>query len=256
MRKPMIAGNWKMYKTAGQAVFLVQDLAMLVKDVKDVEILVCPPCIALKSVSTVIEVDKLRIKLGAQNVYWEEEGAFTGEISPVMLKDLRVDYVIAGHSERRHIFGETNEMVNKKLRAVLAHGMKSILCVGETLDEREEEKTADIIKEQIFEGLAGVSFEEMKDVVMAYEPVWAIGTGLTATPEQANDVIGDIRGLVGSLYNEEIAMDIRILYGGSVKPGNIAELMAEPEIDGALVGGASLNAESFAKIVKYEKVEE
>ncbi|MDO8885707.1 triose-phosphate isomerase [Candidatus Oleimmundimicrobium sp.] len=252
MRKPMIAGNWKMHKTAGQAVFLVQDLAELVNDIKDVDVVVCPPYIALKSVSTVIEVDKLNIGLGAQNVYWEKEGAFTGEISPVMLKDLRVDYVIVGHSERRHTFEETNEMVNKKLKAVLAHDMKPILCVGETLDEREEEETFDIIKEQIFEGLADISPEEMENVIIAYEPVWAIGTGLTATPEQANDVIRTIRALVGSLYNPEIALITRILYGGSVKPGNIAELMDEPDIDGALVGGASLNAENFAKIVKYK----
>ena len=256
MRKPMIAGNWKMHKTAGQAVFLVQDLAGLVERVKDVEIVVCPPYIALKSISTIIEMDKLNICLGAQNVYWEEKGAFTGEISPVMLKDLRVDYVIVGHSERRHIFGDTNEIVNKRLKAVLAHDMKPILCVGETQEEREEEKTFDIIKEQIFESLADISSEEMENVVIAYEPVWAIGTGLTATPEQANDATRNIRALVGSLYNPEIAMITRILYGGSVKPDNIAELMDEPDIDGALAGGASLDAQSFAKIIKYQEIGE
>ncbi|HDP70401.1 MAG TPA: triose-phosphate isomerase [Actinobacteria bacterium] len=256
MRKPMIAGNWKMYKTAGQAVFIVQDLAELIKDVKDVEVIVCPSYIALKSVSTVIEMDKLNMGLGAQNVYWEEEGAFTGEVSPMMLKDLRVDYVIVGHSERRHIFGETNEMVNKKLKAVLAHDMKPILCVGETKEEREEERTDEVIKEQLFGNLAEVSLRDIRKVVIAYEPVWAIGTGLTASSEDANDIIQNIRALIESLYGSEVAEDIRILYGGSVKPENITELMEEQEIDGALVGGASLDAQSFAKIVKYQSAEE
>lgn len=253
MRRPIIAGNWKMNKTAGEAVHLVQDLSYLVEDIDDVEMIVCPPFTSLKSIATVIEMDKLNIGLGAQNIYWEESGAFTGEVSPLMLKDLNVDYVIVGHSERRKYFGETDRTVNEKVKAVLNHGMKLIVCVGETLDERENDQTDSVIQRQVPAALEGLAAYDMEKVVIAYEPIWAIGTGKTATPGQANDVIRHIRAIVGSKFDPELAQKIRIQYGGSVKPDNIAELMAEPDIDGALVGGASLDAESFAQIVKYKK---
>ncbi|MDI6892597.1 MAG: triose-phosphate isomerase [Actinomycetota bacterium] len=251
MRTPLMAGNWKMNKTAGQAVHLVQDLAELIKGVKDVEVVVCPPFTALKSISTVIELDRLAIKLGAQDMYWEEKGAFTGEISPIMLKDLRVDYVIVGHSERRQYFGETDETVNKKVRSALDHELIPIVCVGETLEEREREETNIVVEKQIAGGLAGLDPFEVEKLVIAYEPIWAIGTGATATPEVANDVIRHIRAIIGSQFTPPVAKRIRILYGGSVTPENIDDLMDEPDIDGVLVGGASLDAEKFARIVRF-----
>lgn len=251
MRTPLLAGNWKMNKTAGQAVRLVQDLAELIKKVKDVEVVVCPPFTALKSVSTVIELDGLAIKLGAQDMYWEEKGAFTGEISPIMLKDLRVDYVIVGHSERRQYFGETDETVNKKVRSSLDHELTPIVCMGETLEEREREETSTIVEGQIVGGLAGLDPLEVERMVIAYEPIWAIGTGVTATPEDANDVIRHIRAVIGSQFTPPAAKRVRILYGGSVTPENIDGLMDEPDIDGALVGGASLDVEKFARIVRF-----
>lgn len=253
MRIPLIVGNWKMNKTAGQAVRLVQDLADLVKDVKGVEIAVCPPFIALKSISTVIELDKLRIALGAQDMFWEDKGAYTGEISPLMLKDLRVRYVIIGHSERRQHFGETDETVNKKIKAAINHELIPILCVGETLHEREQNYTNEKVHRQITAGLAGLTKMQVEKIVIAYEPIWAIGTGKSATPTDANDVIRYIRANLGALFTVEAAGRKRILYGGSVTPENIAGFMSEPEIDGALVGGASLNAEDFAKIVKISQ---
>lgn len=249
MRVPIIAGNWKMYKTAGQAVHLVRDLWHKVEDIEDVEVVVCPPFTALRSISTMIETDRLSIILGAQNMHWEEEGAFTGEISPLMLKDLNVRYVIIGHSERREYFGETDEMVNKKVRSALSHGLFPIMCVGETLEERDQGRTEAKVDGQVRGGLAGVSAEELSKVVIAYEPIWAIGTGRSSTAQDANDVIKHIRATIGALYTPELAQRVRIQYGGSVKPENIALFMRESDIDGALVGGASLDAESFAQIV-------
>lgn len=252
-RKPLIAGNWKMFKTTAEAVRLVQDLSYLVEDVEDVDIVVCPPFTALKSVATLIEYDKPRIALGAQNMHWEEGGAFTGEVSPLMLKDLGVNYVIIGHSERRQHFGEDDEMVNRKVRSALDHDLLPIMCVGETLEEREKGETNTIVRIQVLAGLADIEAEEAEKITIAYEPIWAIGTGKTATPQDANDAIRHIRALVGSQFNPAQAKKVRILYGGSVKPENITELMAEPDIDGALVGGASLDAGSFAQIIKFRQ---
>lgn len=228
---------------------LVQDLKARVRDVANVEIVVCPPFISLTTVRDVIEGSN--IALGAQNVYWEKSGAFTGKISPSMLKSAGCTYVIIGHSERRAYFHETDETVNKKIFAALAEGLKPIVCVGETLKERESEKTFDVVKRQVNEGLTNLSPEQMKTVVIAYEPVWAIGTGKTATPEQAQEVHAFIRKLLVEMFGEQTAEATRLQYGGSVKPENASELMAQIDIDGALVGGASLKADSFEKIVKF-----
>jgi triosephosphate isomerase len=254
MRVPLIAGNWKMYKTCGQAVKLVQDLEDRVMELKGVEIVVCPPFTALKSVATVIEIDKPNFSLGAQDIFWEVEGAYTGEISPLMLKDLSVKYVIVGHSERRQYFKETNEVINKKLRAAIAHDIAPILCVGETLAEREKNLTKKVVKEEIVSGLEGFKARDLEKLVLAYEPIWAIGTGRTAFPEDANMVVVYLRELVASLFEEKLAKSIRILYGGSVKPENIGEFMEQPEIDGALVGGASLTAEDFSEICRVAEI--
>ncbi|MEW6189153.1 MAG: triose-phosphate isomerase [Actinomycetota bacterium] len=253
MRKPIIAGNWKMNKTVEEAVELVQDLIPLVMDVRDVEIVVCPPFTALKSVSTVIEFSNPNIFLGAQDMHWGEKGAYTGEISPVMLLDLGVKYVIIGHSERRRDFGETNEVVNKKVISALSHGLIPIMCIGETLEQREAGETQRVVTTQLLKGLEGLKKEDIEKVVIAYEPVWAIGTGRSATPEDANDVIRSIRALIGAQFDVETAKKVRIQYGGSVTPENITGFMEEPEIDGALVGGASLDAGSFAKIIKFHR---
>jgi triosephosphate isomerase len=191
------------------------------------------------------------IKLSAQDMYWEAEGAFTGEVSPLMLKDVGCEYVIIGHSERRTYFSETNETVNKKVKAAHAHSLKPIVCVGERLEERESGITKDVVRDHVVNGLAGITEEQMLSTVIAYEPVWAIGTGKTATPEQAQEVHGFIRGLLAEIYSSDVAEAVRIQYGGSVKPNNIAELMAQPDIDGGLIGGASLDADSFAQIVKF-----
>jgi triosephosphate isomerase len=248
---PMIAGNWKMFKTAGEAAILIQDVEERVRTVWDrVEIVVCPPFTALKSVSTVIELDKLQIGLGAQNVHWESEGAFTGEVAPPMLVDLRCDYCIVGHSERREMFGETDETVNKKVHALFAAGIQPIVCCGETLVTREAEETDSYVRGQIRGALDGLSADSAKALVIAYEPIWAIGTGRTPTPESANDVCRSIRATVGAMFGPEAAMAARVLYGGSVKPENAAMFFAEPDIDGALVGGAALKADSFNGIVQ------
>ena len=250
-RKPLIAGNWKMYKTAGEGAILVQDLDELVGGMYDqVEVAVCPPFTALKSVSTVIELDKLDMKLGAQNMYWESEGAFTGEVSPPMLVDLRCDYVIVGHSERREYFGETDETVNKKVKAAFAAGLVPIMCCGETLQTREAGGTEEFVRSQIRGGADGLDAEQAAALVIAYEPIWAIGTGRTAVPEDANDVCRTIRATIGAMYGPPAAQSMRILYGGSVKPENASMFFSEPDIDGALVGGAALKADSFADIVK------
>jgi triosephosphate isomerase (TIM) len=253
VRTPVIAGNWKMNKTAGQAVFIVQELEDLIKDAVGVEIVVAPPFIALRALEIVLEQDKTNIHLGAQNMHWEEEGAFTGEISPLMLLDVGVKYVIIGHSERRQLFGETDGNVNKKVRSALDHELIPIMCCGETLEEREGGQTEDIIGGQVRAGLQGFSPSEIEKVIIAYEPIWAIGTGRTATPEQANETCAFVRTTVADMFGQEIADEVRVLYGGSVKPDNIDSLMATSDIDGALVGGACLEPASFARIVKFNR---
>ncbi len=249
-RRPMIAGNWKMYKTAGEGAILLQNLEELVASAwSKVEVVVGPPFTALKSVSTVIELDRLEIGLAAQNVHWEAEGAFTGEISPRMLKDLRCDYCLVGHSERREMFGETDETVNLKTRALLAVGIRPIVCVGESLAVRESGETEAWVRGQLRSAIDGINAEEAARMVVAYEPIWAIGTGRTPTPEQANDVARSVRATIGATYGAPAATTCRILYGGSVKPENASMFFSEPDIDGALVGGAALDAHSFADIV-------
>ncbi len=248
MRKPIIAGNWKMNKTITEALDLVRQLSMELKDIKDVDILVCPVFTALYSVSQA--VDGSNIKMGAQNLFWEEKGAFTGEISALMLKDTHCEYVILGHSERRNIFKETSEHVNKKIKSALKTGLLPILCVGERLEEREADKTYDIITDQIKGSLAGISADELKKIIIAYEPVWAIGTGKVASPEQAQEVHAFIRKLISDNFGPGTAESLRIQYGGSVKPDNIKDLISQPDIDGALVGGASLKAEDFIQLVQ------
>ena len=249
-RKPIIAGNWKMNMTATQARELASKLIPLVAAVKDRDIVLGPPFTALSAVADTIK--GTNIGLAAQNLHWEEKGAFTGEISAEMLLDLGCRYVIIGHSERRQYFGETDESVNKKIKQALKKGLLPILCVGETLAEREAGKLKDIISRQVTGGLKDISAEDMKKVGIAYEPVWAIGTGKTATPEQANEVHALIRQNVKALYSADIAEGLRIQYGGSVTPENVSTLMAMPDIDGALVGGASLKPESFAALVNFK----
>jgi triosephosphate isomerase len=252
-RKDLIAGNWKMNATHLEAIQMVQKLGYRLDpgDYDRVDVVVCPPFTALRSVQTVIETDYLRIQLGAQNVFWEPQGAFTGEISAPMLAKLGVKWVVVGHSERRHIFGEDDAMVARKLRAVLAAGMKPIVAVGETLEQREAEITEQVIGTQLQGALQGLDAATVAGLVIAYEPVWAIGTGRTASNEQAADAIGFLRRRVGEGWGGDAAEQVRILYGGSVTPGNIAGLMAKRDIDGALVGGASLDPDKFASLVRY-----
>ncbi|MFH0794731.1 MAG: triose-phosphate isomerase [bacterium] len=250
MRKPLIAGNWKMYKTRKEARDLVNALLPLVANNKSVEVAVCPPATALNDVADAIKGSN--VALGAQNCHWEDEGAFTGELSPKMLKDAGCKYVIIGHSERRQFFGETDANINKKARALYRNQIIPIICVGETLDEREANKTTEVVTTQIKGCLMGLPAERFAESVIAYEPVWAIGTGRTATPEQAQEVHALIRKLIGEIFGNNVAEQVRIQYGGSVKPENAATLMTKPDIDGALVGGASLKAESFAAIVNYK----
>jgi len=251
LRVPIIAGNWKMNKTPEEAAALCRELLPLLGGLSDREVVLCPPFTSLAVVKEAIEGTD--IALGAQNVFYEDSGAYTGEVSPPMLKALGVKYVIIGHSERREYFGETDETVNRKVKAALAHGLRPILCVGETLEQREAGVTETLVKSQIRKAFADVSADDAVSVVVAYEPIWAIGTGKTATAQEANRVIGLIRATLGEIYGGSTAEVIRIQYGGSVKPENIAELMQEPEIDGALVGGASLDAPSFARIVRYDE---
>ena len=248
MRTPIIAGNWKLNKTISEAVALTTALKALVVDETGVEIIVAPPFTALAAVNDVIA--NSNIHLAAQDVYSEDSGAFTGEVSAPMLKDVGCDYVIIGHSERRQYFGETNESVNQKVKAALAHDLKPIICVGEQLEEREAGRTEAVIEDHVTGGIVGLSATELLSCVIAYEPVWAIGTGKTATPDQAQEVHNFIRGLLTKAYSVEVASQVCIQYGGSVKPENATELMSQPDVDGALVGGASLEAESFAQIVK------
>lgn len=253
MRKPLISGNWKMHHNHFEALTCVQKLGYLVgKDtVDDVDVSVHPPFTDLRTVQTSIESDKLHFLLGAQHCHWEDKGAFTGEVSPAFLAKLQVKLVIVGHSERRELFGETDEMVNKKVAAVLRHEMTPIMCVGEALDERERGATMDKVTGQVRAGLAGRSKEQIGGLVIAYEPIWAIGTGRTATADDAQAVCAAIRTTVAELAGAAAAESVRIQYGGSVKAGNIVELMAQPDIDGALVGGASLDPDEFARIAQY-----
>ncbi len=248
MRTPIIAGNWKLNNTASEAVDLTNELIDLVASCNGVEIVIAPTFTALDAVSNAVK--NSNILLAAQDVYWEDSGAFTGEVSAPLLKDVGCDYVIIGHSERRQYFGETNETVNQKVKSVLAHNMKPIICVGEKLEDREAGRTETVIKDHVTGGTLGLSAEELLSSVIAYEPVWAIGTGKTATPAQAQEVHQNIRNLLSDAYTDEISSQVRIQYGGSVKPENAAELMAQPDVDGALVGGASLQADSFAQIIK------
>src|SRR6185369_5424655 len=250
MRKPVIAGNWKLFKTIAESVALVNELKPLVAINQDVEIVVAPVFTALSRVSDAIAGSNIR--LAAQDCYWEEEGAFTGEVSPKLLKDAGCTHVIIGHSERRQFFGETDLTVNRKAKAAIATGLQPIICVGESLSERESDKTFTVIETQIKGALAGLQADVFADVIIAYEPVWAIGTGKTASDTQAQEVHVFIRELIAELYGQSIADAVRILYGGSVKPDNAKSLMAQPDIDGALVGGASLKAESFAAIVAFD----
>ena len=248
-RKPVIAGNWKMFKTQREVVRTIQGLREKVDGHSAVEVVVCPTSTGLAAAAEALEGST--IQLGAQNVHWEDEGAFTGEISVSMLQDVGCQYVILGHSERRQFFHETDEIIAKKLQKVLTTSLTPILCVGEMLDEREAGRVEEVILGQLAGDLAGLTEELVSRIIVAYEPVWAIGTGKTATPEVAEDVHRMIREWLRNTYSESLSGGLRILYGGSVKPGNIADLMAQPDIDGALVGGASLDADSFAKIVKY-----
>ncbi|MDD5568427.1 MAG: triose-phosphate isomerase [Candidatus Omnitrophica bacterium] len=250
MRKTIIAGNWKMYKTIKEAIELSNGLKreFFKLDKQGIDVVLCPPFTALSEVYEVISESD--IMLGGQNLYWLDEGAFTGEVSGKMLKEAGCSFVIIGHSERRQFFDETNESVNKKIKAALANSLTPIVCVGELLKEREAGRTFDVLEDQIQNGLAGFLKDDILKIVVAYEPVWAIGTGKTATPAQAQEVHKYIRELLGKLCGKDAASQVRIQYGGSVKPENIAELMNQPDVDGALVGGASLKVESFADIVK------
>jgi triosephosphate isomerase len=252
-RRPIVAANWKMHKTHLEAIQTVQKLSYLLDggDTDRVEVVVCPPFTALRSIQTLIDSDRLPFALGAQDVHWEEKGPLTGEISPPMLSALKVGYVIVGHSERREHFGETDAAVARKVRAVFGHEMVPIMCVGETSKERDAGRTADTVSGQVREGVRRIGPEEASRLVVAYEPVWAIGTGRACDPGDAGEVIRTIRDTMETAFSTDVAESVRVQYGGSVKPGNIREFMAHPEIDGALVGGASLDAEDFALIVKH-----
>jgi len=249
MRKTIIAGNWKMYKTIAEAIELANGLKreFFKLDFAAVDVVLCPAFTALSEVAEVLT--ETGIGLGAQDVYWQEEGAFTGEVSPAMLKDAGAQFVIIGHSERRQFFAESNETVNKKIKAVLKSGLTPIVCVGENLQEREANKTFKVIQDHINNGLVDISASDTLNLVIAYEPVWAIGTGKTATSAQAQEAHKFIRDLLKKNYGQDVADSVRIQYGGSVKPENITELMSQPDVDGALVGGASLKVDSFSVIV-------
>jgi triosephosphate isomerase (TIM) len=248
-RTPFIAGNWKLHKTADEAARAARELAERISGVRDVEVMIAPTFPALSAVAEAIR--DTPVSLGAQNLFWETEGAFTGEVSGPMLVAVGCRYVIVGHSERRQLFGETDETVNRRLRAAAAAGLRPILCVGETEAEREAEKTFSVLDKQLRDGVKGILSTDLPHLVVAYEPVWAIGTGKTATREQAQEVHGFIRETLSEQFDPDFASTVRIQYGGSVKPDNIAALMAMPDIDGALVGGASLAAGDFARIVRY-----
>ncbi len=248
MRRKFIAGNWKMNKTNQEAIELVEGLVKELSGIDSVDIVVCPPFTALSDVKDVI--DGSNIALGAQNMYFKEKGAFTGEISPLMLKDIGCEYVILGHSERRGIFGEKSDLIEKKVISAFDHGLTPILCVGETLSEREAGDTFKVVEGELRNELKSLSKEQMKKVVIAYEPIWAIGTGKSATSSDAKEVIDFIRKILADMFDDNVKDAVRILYGGSVKPDNISSFMKEETIDGALVGGASLKVDSFSAIVK------
>ncbi len=253
-RRPFIAANWKMYKTIGEAEAFIMDLLPRIKDVKDRDIMIAPPFTALQAVANAVKGIEQCFAAG-QNMHFEQNGAFTGEISPVMLRDIGVDYVILGHSERRHIFGEDDAFINKKVLSALSHDLAPVLCVGERLEDREAGMTEEVLRQQLTKGLNGIAVEGnsdlIKKIIIAYEPVWAIGTGKTATPEMAEDAHSFIRKLIEEIFNSTIAENILILYGGSVKSSNITGLMKEEDIDGVLVGGASLDVEHFERIIKF-----
>lgn len=255
-RTPIMAGNWKMHLDHLEAIQLVQQLTYHLEpgDYQANEIVVIPPFTALRSLQTLIEGDRLPLGLGAQNCHWETEGAYTGEVSPPMLARLQCAYVVCGHSERRTHFGETDEVVNRKVHAVLAHGMTPIMCVGERLEQRESGEAETVVAGQVRAGLQGVTPEQVGGMVIAYEPIWAIGTGKTATPADAGDMCKAVRQVVADVYDESVADALRIQYGGSVKPGNVGELMRQEHIDGALVGGASTVAEDFAVICRHHRL--
>ena len=250
MRVPLIAGNWKMNNTIEEGLSLTKSIVEFSKNFdKNREILICAPFTSLYALKKVL--DGSNVKLGAQNMHFEESGAYTGEVSAVMLKDIGVDYVLVGHSERRQYFHENDEIINKKIKTALQFNIKPILCVGETLEQREANLEKETVRTQIVNGLLNINIESLKDIVIAYEPVWAIGTGKTATSEQANEMIAYIRDVIKELYNSTASDSIIIQYGGSVKGSNASEIMAQPDIDGALVGGASLKADEFIKIINY-----
>jgi len=251
MRTPIIAGNWKMHTELSGALELAADVRRLTEQVRSVEVALIPPFPFLDAVRKRLEGS--RVKLGAQDCHHEEKGAYTGAISVGMLSSVGCHYVLAGHSERRTVFGDDDQTVNQKLRSILAGGLHPILCIGETAEERTSGQTEEVIQRQLVKGLSGVTGNEMANVVIAYEPVWAIGTGETATPGQAQDVHAFIRQLLERAYEQKVSQETRIQYGGSVKPDNVDELMGCPDIDGALVGGASLKADSFTRIVKFNK---
>jgi triosephosphate isomerase len=250
MRKPFIAGNWKMNTDSHSAVKLAESVVAGCGDTagSKVDVAVCPPFVYLQAVAKALSSS--RVALGSQNIYFEQKGAFTGEISPAMLKDVGCTYAICGHSERRHVIGETDELINKKVHATILGGLLPILCVGELLEERKANKTAEVVTRQMKKGLAGISEEKMSAITIAYEPVWAIGTGLTATPQQAQEVHALIRKLLAEMFNRKLAEEIRIQYGGSVKPDNAGEIMGQQDVDGLLVGGASLKSDDFVAIIK------
>ena len=254
MRKALIAGNWKMNKVLTEAIEYALALKERVSEVPEVEVLICAPFPFLNPLSKVFEDSA--IKVGAQDLYWEPKGAYTGSVSAQMLESVGCSYVIVGHSERRHVFGDTSEDVNKKTKSALGAYLTPIVCVGEKLEERESGHTENVLRDQMTQSLAGLTKEEMLKCVMAYEPVWAIGTGRTATPHQANETQLFVRNLLKEMFDEDLAEQTRILYGGSVKPDNVYDLMSELNIDGALVGGASLSVESFEKLVKYREAGE
>jgi len=250
MRKPFVAGNWKMNLDSRTSVELVKNIASGSEDIagQSVTVAVCPPFVYLQAVAKALSSSNIAV--GAQDIYFEHNGAFTGEISASMLKDVGCSYCLCGHSERRHIIGESDKLINKKVIAAIGGGLLPILCVGELLEERQASQTNQVVTRHVKEGLAGLSAEKLRAVIIAYEPVWAIGTGLTATPDQAQEVHDFIRKLLGQMYDEKVAEEIRILYGGSVKPNNAADLMKQKDIDGLLVGGASLKADDFIAIIK------
>ena len=248
MRRPFIAGNWKMNLNRDEAVALARGIAESVGSASDIDVAVCPPFVYLAAVGQAIEGSS--VGLGAQNMYHESSGAFTGEVSGGMILDVGCKYVILGHSERRHVLGESDAGINKKVHAALELALFPIVCVGETLDEREAGRTIEVVRTQFDGSLAGLTEDQIKRIVFAYEPVWAIGTGKVATPAQAEEVHADLRTLLENRYNADVASQVRIQYGGSVKPDNAAELLSQPNIDGALVGGASLKNDSFLRIVE------